>query len=544
MTTLLKNPFSVLGCNPRDDRRRIVALAEEKSLSLDHDLCQKARADITNPRTRLIAEMAWLPGMSPRKADQLVQKVLADPLSIRGEHGLPTLARANLMAAAFESITDFNGPESVAEFIGEFASLVENLSAEEIVRDINEDRAVAGFPEIGSVELADEELAERRRYYRTAIKSALNRMEASTLIFVMSRSLEAATAFGEDQAPHLIDELVDSYEIETKEFLEQEAANAQKLIDAAKNKGQLGEPAVKPLIDRLEAVARNWEKVAYPIQLSAKARGIVHRPSAELAYSIRGLAIQLFNENDQLTQATRITKLLRDIFPHVPELVEKVEEDAQALQNIFRDRKNAQVKRAEWEREITYSAEIGLVFKDRLSISPQGVSWGNQTFPLDSITRVRWGAISRSINGIPTGTDYTIAFGDNRKETEVSLRRKEVFTFFLDKLWRAVCVRLISELLEALKAGREIRFGEGVVLDDAITLVKHKFLGANESVRCLWSQVHYWSAGGSLHIASREEKKTYIELSYISSPNAHILEAAISYAFKKPGMRRLSEVLD
>lgn len=66
-TALNKSPFAVLGVTTRDDRRRIVELAEEKSLELDHELCQKARSDLTNPRTRLSAEIAWLPGVSREK---------------------------------------------------------------------------------------------------------------------------------------------------------------------------------------------------------------------------------------------------------------------------------------------------------------------------------------------------------------------------------------------------------------------------------------------------------------------------------------------
>jgi hypothetical protein len=72
-TVLHQSAFAVLGVTTRDNRKRIVELAEEKSLELDHDVCQKARSDLTNPRTRLSAEIAWLPGVSPRKATQLVE---------------------------------------------------------------------------------------------------------------------------------------------------------------------------------------------------------------------------------------------------------------------------------------------------------------------------------------------------------------------------------------------------------------------------------------------------------------------------------------
>ena len=61
-------PFSLLGATIRDDRKRIMDLAEEKSLELDAEICQKARSDLINPRTRLAVEMGWLPGVSPRRA--------------------------------------------------------------------------------------------------------------------------------------------------------------------------------------------------------------------------------------------------------------------------------------------------------------------------------------------------------------------------------------------------------------------------------------------------------------------------------------------
>ena len=518
-------------------------MAEERSLAIDHEACQKARSDLTNPRTRLGAEIAWLPGVSPRKAEQLARRVLEDPLSIRSESGLPILAHVNLMAAAFEAIGDQDAPDDVAAFIQEIGDLVECLTVDDILRDINEDRAISGFPEIKSGEQIESELTERKRYFRNAIKEALNRLPPASLIEVMTEAVDAATGGGEDQAPALIDELVDSYEVETQHFLQKEAENVQKLIKATRDSGSAGEGAIKPLVDKLEAVTRNWEKVAHPIQLSAKARGIVHKPSAELAFSIRSLAVELFNEHDLLTQSNRITKLLQELFSQVPELAERVEEDAEALQNIFRDRKKAQARHAEWARDITYRAEIGMVFKDTLSISPDGISWKGQSFPLESITRVRWGGIRHSVNGIPSGTTYTVAFGNNRSEAAVELRKEDIYSTFVDKLWRAVGMRLLGELFEALKAGREVRFGDAIVRNDGVTLTKHKFLGS-EQVRVSWHQTHVWSADGSFIIGSKEDKKTYAQLSYISLPNIHILEQGIRMAFKKAGMRVLSDVLN
>ena len=542
-TALHQTPFAILNVTTRDDRRRIVELAEEKSLELDHAVCQKARSDLTNPRTRLSAEIAWLPGVSPRKASQLVEGLLHDAMAVREESGLPTLAHLNLLAAAFEAVDSGHDAEDLASFIQEVAYLVDEIDPEDVLRDINEDRAVSGFPEVRALDQIEAELAERKRYYRSAIKDALDRLPPTTLVQVMTDTVEGVTLGGEDHAPELIDDLVDSYEVETQGFLQKEAENVHKLIKAARNSANSGEAAVKPYVDKLDAVARNWDKVAQPIQLSAKARGIDHEASRDLAYEIRSLAIDLFNTHDMLTQSQRLTGLLQELFAELPEVSERVEQDADALADIFHERKQAVARRDEWAREITYRAEIGVMFKDTLSISPDGISWKGQSFSLDSITRVRWGGVRHSVNGVPTGTTYTIAFGDKRSEAVVELKKEDIYSKFIDKLWRAVCVRLLGEMLEALKDGRDLYFGDALLHDDGITLVKHKFLGANERVRCTWGQVQIWNADGSFCIGSKDDKKTNVGISYIHVANTHILEQLIRMAFKKPGLRRLSELL-
>lgn len=542
-TVLHRSPFALLGATTRDDRKHIVQLAEERSLELDPDLCQKARSDLTNPRTRLSAEISWFPGVSPRKASQLIEGLLHDPMAARKESGLPTLAHLNLLTAAFEVVEGEHDTEDLAGFIQEVAWLAEDLDPEEVLRDINEDRAVSRFPEVRTLDQIEAELTERKRYYRNAIKDALNRLPPMALIQVMAKTVDGATSGGEDHAPELIDDLVDSYETETQGVLQKEAENVHKLIEAVRGSATSGEAVIRPYVDRLDAVARNWDKIAQPIQLSAKARSIDHEPSLRLAFEIRSLAVDLFNEHDMPTQSQRLTGLLQELFSELPDVTVAVERDAEALAEIFQVRKQAAARRDEWAREITYRAEIGTIFKNILSISPEGISWKGQSFPLDSITRARWGSVRHSVNGIPTGTTYTIAFGDGRSEAVVELRKEAIFATFIDKLWRAVGIRLLGEILETLKAGRDLRFGDALLHDDGITLAKHRFFGANEEVRCSWSQVHVWSADGAFYVGSQGDKKTYAGLSYINSANTHILEQAIRMAFKKPGMRRLSDLL-
>ena len=542
-TALHQSPFAVLGVTIRDNRKRIVALAEEKSLELDDDVCQKARSDLTSPRTRLGVEVAWLPGVSPRKANRLLESLVDDPMSIRKETSLPTLAHLNLLAAVFETMDGTSDADVLVRFIMEVACLAENLNPEEVLRDINEDRAISGFPEVRTIDQIEDELAERKRYYRSAIKDAFDRLPSMMLIHVITEVVDGVTYGGENLAPWLIDDLVDSYELETQDVLQKEAENVHKLIQAARSHADDGETVVESYVEKLETVTRNWDKIAQPIQLIAKARGIDHDASYKLAGEIRLLAIELFNKHDMIAQSQRLTNLIQELFSEVPEVYEKAEEDANTLADIFQQREQAAAHREEWEREITYHVEIGVIFKDVLSISPRGVSWKNQTFPLDSITRVRWGGINHYVNGIHTGTSYTIAFGSRDSEAVVELKKQDIYSTFINKLWKSVCVRLLTEMLETLANGGDLYFGDAILHDDGITLVKHKFLVANEMVRCSWGRVHIWSADGAFCIGAKDDKKIYTCISYIHTANTHILEQLIRMAFNKPGLCRLSDLL-
>ena len=400
------------------------------------------------------------------------------------------------------------------------------------MRDINEDRAISGFPEVPEQDSIEAELSERRRYYKRAIRDALNSLSSMQIAKVLTMVVEISTNSGEDHAPLLIDDLIDSYEIDTQSYLQREADNIKKLIDGARSAAPQGINWVRPYIDKITEIINKWDQVAEPIQLSMKSRGMNHDISQDLATSIRSLGVDLFNQYDMLELSDRITKILQKVFDELPEIMLHLQEDSKSIENIIVNRRETHHQKKEWEKEITYEADLGILLKDKLRISPKGVQWNDKVYPLETITRVRWGGMRHSINGIPTGTTYTIAFGDNFRETVVNIKKLEVYSTFIDKLWRAVCVRLLTEYLEKLKTGKRIFFGDAAVDDLGIDLTKHKFL-ASENVYCKWGETHIWNANGSFIIGAKNDKKTYVEISYIEVPNTHILESIVSMSFKK-----------
>lgn len=540
-TALHKNPFWVLGVTTRDDRHRIVEQAEERALHIDHNICQKARADLTNPRARLSVELAWMPGVAPRMAEKLLRTLSENPVRARAEEGLPELAKANLMASALELVSDDEPASSVAEFICDFAWVVESIDPDDLLRDVNEDRAISNFPEVRGIDI-EEELTARRKVYRNTLKNLLDTMAPEKLIESMTRTVDEATDGGNAHGPVLIDELVDTYEVETQGFLEKESENIGVLIKMARAVAPKGEQAVAPIIDKLGKVARNWDRVAQPIQLSAKSRGIVHTPSRDLAYELRSLGVELNNEHEMLRQADRMIKLLQELFAELPEVAEKLDEDEAAIAGLWQNANEREKQNEEWARNITFSAKVGVMSKDELSISPKGVTWKGKNYPLDEIKMVSWG-VRHSVNGVPTGTNYTIGVGDSKSSITIELRREAAaYSRFIDTLWRAVSDRLIFDMLGALQEGRSFNFGEITIEDSHVTLVRHKFLGANERVRLPWHDVHVWSADGSFVIGAQKDRKVYSSASYIHAWNTHILEHVIRGGFKK-GVSKLSDYL-
>lgn len=536
-TKFYSNPFWILGATTRDDRHRIVELAEEKSLHLDHEVCQKARSDLTNPRNRLVTEMNWLPGLSPKKVDQLLRRISEDPMVVRTESGIPTLAHANLVAAAFAILDDRNSSSEIAEFILEFAQVVEELEPQHILRDINEDRLVSRFPEIKTIDLVEAELAELKKYYRKVIIAVLDNMSPDKLLDVMTRAANEATDGGQSQATWLIDEVVDSYEVEAQVFLQKEAENISKLLNAARDCAKGGEAIVEPLIEKLDQVVQNWNKVAYPIQLSMRARGIEHLASKSMALEIRDLGVDLWNNHGMLSQSQRIILLLQERFSELPEVSETLEQDASKIEDLVDGRRQAEARTEEWAREITYQVDIGFLKPDTLRISPAGLFWKGIHYPLESITRVRWGGLIESKT-----ITYKIGFGCEDCVGIIKLRNQEIFSTITNKLWRAVCLRLIPELLDTLRAGKTVHFGESLVYDVGITLPKHTVIGDDEHIFCNWHQVRIWSENGSFWIGLPEDKETYDALSYIDTWNVHLLEFIISMGFKK-GIHKLSDLV-
>lgn len=566
---LLDNPFFILDVTMCDDRRRIMDMAEEKSLTSDETVVRDATAVLTHPRRRLEAEIAWLPGLDPKRTAEVVS-ILRRPASsdieaalllrrlfdqlvrerksteIRDLNNPTSLARANLLADGFPRLVEGMPKHDVAKWIVELAEthheIEEDAEIQQMITLLNRDRAMAGFPALSDLEHVRNELKARRQYYRQVIEGALDTLPSLSLVEIVTMVVDEATENGSRHAPIMIDDLVDRFEVRAKaEFFEKQHEIIEfllnRVLEAAKRKGN--NEYMDHLITKLEDVVKRWDEVAQPIQVSARSRRIRHNLSHEVAKKIRDIGLELNNEYGLFDLSKRLTTLQQEVFAEVDEIVERSNEDASVLDEIA----ETEAFLSSWNEEITYEAEVGRMFKQKLRISPEGVQWKGEKISLEEIIRVRWGGTRHSINGIPTGTTYKIFVGGESGGITIELRKYHIYSEFIGRLWKAVGLRLLIKMLKGLRDGRRYRFGTAVLTDYGVELERRKLFSANERVSCKWTDLAIGNNPGTFCIYKRDEKKVSVELSYQDMDNVHILEKAMR-TFWKNASPRLSDLLD
>ena len=340
---LLTNPFFTLGARTHDNRRRIMALAEEKGLTSDEATevaVRDAKAMLIHPKRRLTAEIGWLPGLVPEHISDALSTLQQDPAKVQSLVHLPRLARANLLAAGLIRVVEQLPKGEVAQWILELAHGHDAIAAEPTLALLNEERSVAGFPAIADLSMVDAELRSQRQYYGQAIKKALNRLPSRLLVEVVTIIVDEATSNGKQQTPILIDDLVDRFEVEAQGFFEVETKTIKTLVQRIRRAAvhDQSHKHISRLVSQLENVVKNWDRIAQPIQLSARSRGTDHDLSHEVAGEVRSLAVDLFNKHDLLAISKRLTELQQIVFAEVDSVVERSQEDATALNEIAQRR--------------------------------------------------------------------------------------------------------------------------------------------------------------------------------------------------------------
>ena len=184
--SLASNPFYVLGAAPSDDRRRIMALANNRRLDGDEAAIREARIVLTTPRKRLAAEIAWLPGLEEDEIRRALAAENEHPGAALRMTDLPALARANLMADGLvEADPQTVFSSDLAAWIVELAATHARIRADKVTTAVNEARLAAGVP-MASQQDVVEELRGLGNHFRDAMERCLDSLAFGRMVEVVT----------------------------------------------------------------------------------------------------------------------------------------------------------------------------------------------------------------------------------------------------------------------------------------------------------------------------------------------------------------------
>lgn len=463
---LLQIPFHFLGATIRNNKKEIVELTTNCSLLQDPDKCAAASATLTNPQNRIDAEVGWLPGVTPESASQFLillessagnqqsdnpststvkaqslaavlaalpytdsttvaDKVLevlklsrtthseTDNLdsiqNLLGIDALNPLSHANLLAARISRLPDYTAVD-VTGWILEIVRVFEEIKPKDILKTLNRERKIAGFPEIADVSVIEEKIQDRRRYYRRVIRSALEKLSDEERPQIVMAVIDSAVG---DTWPLLIEDLVDVYESGIQDFLNTEEKNIEtqdtRVREAAD--AELSDEDFTTTLDKFVQTVEKWDAIAQPIQINRKRQGLDHEDSLRVGKDARRLAIYLYNEHDKLESSQQLIGALQKVFAEIPEIAEQLAEDAEALDKITTAEEELSETLENLKTHIEELQQAGTLadIKKQVEALQEAVDSGNPDYILDSMVRQlvnaigKWKASTQQIEA-----DYTI----------------------------------------------------------------------------------------------------------------------------------------
>ncbi|OUO57484.1 hypothetical protein [Candidatus Avelusimicrobium gallicola] len=529
---LFENPFNVFGVSTRDNRKQILEIAKEKILSLDSGFVSDAKLMLTTPSKRINAEIAWLPGLSKNKCQEVMQFLANKNTDLNFIGTLPPLPALNVLVSMV-NYWDNLQPKLVVELMIAVSTKYEDINVDNLTTILNEERDVAKIPAISSSSIVGHALEVHKNYCIEQIQYLLDKLSikdlTSSMLLLMERCLK------QEKRLTLVDALIDkSYAIKVQPYVLDQSDKIQKIASAINKKlsGNLTSSSVDEAVEEFIRELSVFDEMARPIQLSMKQRGLEHQGSKDIAYVARGLAIDLLNKAKKEELSEKLMKKVQELFIEIPSVEERVSADLQDLKEIQEDQK-------EWEKGISCSvSQWG--WGHKLDISPTGITVSkSRHYKLEEISSIRYGVTKKYTNGIYTGTDTLVHFGTEKNgfETITWLDYKNGnWNKFVNCLYRAVGWRIFLAMISKLALGGNLY---GVIYDDKVLLAKTHFYTPTEKQFFSWNEVVIFSQNGFFVIANKNDKAWQVSFSYQEDDNTHIIDNMIHEAFKK-GAAKLS----
>lgn len=352
------NPFYILGASLDMDRRRIVALAEEKALLLDSAACAEARTTLTNPQRRIAAEVNWFLDCSDEVVSE-IKEYISDQLSGNTSGAFPeekysALTQLNIKLAGLEG-QSFSSPAGTRNYVLSVSRLFNSIRSSDVMTAINNRRTKSGFPQLSSTSEIDSVIAELRGEIRQRISHKLQKQDLGTYTNIVTRIAESYSGNERYKGHAVLEDVISEYQLFINDTFQAKTDNLTRMADRISRnlKKDNLEGALADLIEDLY----DWDRLAQPLQLVEMTRGSIHKNSESLLLKLRGLSLKLHNDGGYTQQALELTTAMQDVFKELPKYEELLSEDAGKLKDMA-EQGNVDVKYAKRIDELQKDAEL------------------------------------------------------------------------------------------------------------------------------------------------------------------------------------------
>lgn len=196
-----------------------------------------------------------------------------------------------------------------------------------------------------------------------------------------------------------------------------------------------------------------------------------------------------------------------------------------------------------WVKEIDFHCRFGIwPFQKSLDITPAGFVYCGEIFPLKTITRIRWG-VDQKRGGIFPKMYYLTTFGTETREFTIKTKQKDFYDHLTQRIWRAVGKRLINEMLDGLKSGKEFAFGDFSVTDNGITITQKSIFKGSQPIFYEWENLKWGIVNGNLVFTPNDAPDRLLtSASFIWTDNTHVLSVALAVLQERADKKRLSAI--
>ena len=366
---IFENPFYVLGASTIDNRRRISELAEEKSFLSEPDVIDEARNALIIPQKRLEAELRWFPKTEATKIEAILNffRILQENALLNNKidlSDLNPLAFLNVLVYAF-SLRKFRNNDELLNAISAIDKQFNNVNADILYHDINEDRKSANF---SVAEKTDVENA--LQIYRSDVAKVINEKlaELSQDDYVI---LAEHIAENYDVEKIISGDIIDDYNLRMASSLEKEKQSVlNQATDITKHLHLVSINELKNLFSGI----KKWADMVSPSLSVAMKLGrkqiSFFDDNDEILDKVRKMALELHNNCGRSEDSLNTIIALKALAKFSQVFSDTLDEDIRILEKIISDKK--QKEKIELEK-LEKSKKLGLI---SLALIVLFIIWG------------------------------------------------------------------------------------------------------------------------------------------------------------------------